>query len=612
MFSKVLIANRGAIATRIIRSLKQMGCQSVAVYNEADADSLHVLQADEAWSLGAGRASDTYLDQDKIFAIIEQSGAQAVHPGYGFLSENADFVERCERNGIAFIGPTTEQMQSFGLKHTARQLAEDNNIPLLPGSGLLDNVDEALAAADNIGYPVMLKSTAGGGGIGMQLCWNRDELAKIYDSVRRLGENNFSNSGVFIEKFIEYARHIEVQVFGDGHGKALALGERDCSTQRRNQKVIEETPAANISEAVRQQLHATAVRLVQAVNYRNAGTVEFVYDQRAEQFYFLEVNTRLQVEHGVTEQVFGVDLVNWMVKLAAGELDDLDRLAAGLKPSGHAIQARVYAEDPNKDFQPCAGLLSEVVFPERDYLRIDHWLEAGVEVSSLFDPMLAKVIVTAEDRNTAIARLDAALGDISLYGIETNIDYVREILHTDIFAKGDMFTRYLNDFVSHPHSIDVISAGTMTSIQDYPGRVGYWDIGVPPSGPFDHYSFRLGNRLLNNHESAAALEITLNGPSLRFNNDTQIVLCGADMDAHLDDQAIDFWQVIPVQRPVPPAPVPICASGTASSVRNTWAPAPPLPWASSVVTPGAPFAPVMYCISKPAPKCRKPSRWTTH
>ena len=547
MFTKVLIANRGAIATRVIRTLKQMGCASVAVYNEADADSLHVLQADERYSLGEGRASDTYLDQDKIFAIIEQCGAQAVHPGYGFLSENPGFVERCERNGIAFIGPTPEQMQCFGLKHTARQLARDNDIPLLPGTDLLDSVETALQAADEIGYPVMLKSTAGGGGIGMQLCWNRDELARIYDSVRRLGESNFSNSGVFIEKFIEYARHIEVQIFGDGQGKAIALGERDCSTQRRNQKVIEETPAANIPDDVRQALQQTAVRLVEAVNYRNAGTVEFVYDQKAGQFYFLEVNTRLHVEHGVTEQVFGIDLVDWMTRLAAGDMDELEKLSAELKPRGHAIQARVYAEDPNKDFQPCAGLLSEVVFPAGDDIRIDHWLEAGVEVSPLFDPMLAKVVVTADDRESAIQRLGEVLGDISLYGIETNIDYVRAILDTDIFISGDMFTRYLNDFTTQPCTIDVISSGTMTTIQDYPARIGYWDIGVPPSGPFDHYSFRLGNRLLGNDENAAALEITLNGPSLRFNNETQLVLCGADMDVHLDERAVAFWQVINVE-----------------------------------------------------------------
>lgn len=546
MFTKVLIANRGAIATRIIRTLKQMNCQSVAVYNQADVDSLHVQHADESYSLGAGRAAETYLDQDKLFAIIEQSGAQAVHPGYGFLSENAEFVKRCEQKGIAFIGPTAEQMQSFGLKHTARQLAEDNHIPLLPGTGLLDTVEQALHEAASIGYPVMLKSTAGGGGIGMQLCWSEDEMAKAYDSVRRLGENNFSNSGVFVEKFIEYARHIEVQVFGDGQGKALALGERDCSTQRRNQKVLEESPAPNIPDEVRHELQQTAVRLVEAVNYRNAGTVEFVYDQSSNQFYFLEVNTRLQVEHGVTEQVFGVDLVKWMLQLAAGELPELNDLQADLSPKGHAIQARVYAEDPNKDFQPCAGLLSDVQFPQADNLRIDHWLETGLEISPLFDPMLAKVIVTAGNREDALQQLDAALGETSLYGIETNINYVREILNTEIFKKGEIFTRYLNDFSTRPTSIDVISSGTLTTIQDYPARIGYWDVGVPPSGPFDQYSFNLANRLLDNTANCAGLEITLNGPTLRFNNATQIVLAGAAMDAHLDGEAVPFWQVIDI------------------------------------------------------------------
>ncbi|MCK5360854.1 MAG: 5-oxoprolinase/urea amidolyase family protein, partial [Gammaproteobacteria bacterium] len=547
MFTKVLIANRGAIATRIIRTLKQMGCQSVSIYNEADVDSLHVQYADESFSLGEGRAAETYLNQDKIFQIIKQSGAEAVHPGYGFLSENPEFVKRCVANGIAFIGPTTEQMLSFGLKHTARDLAEANGIPLLPGTGLLANLDEAVSASDKIGYPLMLKSTAGGGGIGMQLCWDQQELEKSFDSVRRLSENNFSNGGLFIEKFIEYARHIEVQVFGDGEGKAIAIGERDCSTQRRNQKVIEETPAPNLTTEVRNELHETAVQLVKAVNYRNAGTVEFVYDQKTDKFYFLEVNTRLQVEHGVTEQVFNVDLVEWMVKLAANELPELDELGKSLTPSGHAIQARVYAEDPNKDFQPCAGLLSEVSFPAADYLRIDHWLETGIEVSPYFDPMLAKVIVTAEDRLTAIQRLDTALGETSLYGIETNINYVREILNTDVFKQGDIFTRFLNSFIGHPRTIDVLSSGTLTTIQDYPGRTGYWNIGVPPSGPFDQYSFNLANRLLGNTIDAAGLEITLNGPSLRFNNDTQIVLGGAVMDAHLDDVAIDFWQVINVQ-----------------------------------------------------------------
>ncbi|MDY6980345.1 MAG: urea carboxylase [Pseudomonadota bacterium] len=543
MFDKVLIANRGAIATRIIHTLKKMGVRSVAVYNEADADSLHVIQADEAWSLGEGRAGETYLDQDKLFDIIERSGAQAVHPGYGFLSENPGFVQRCEKSGIAFIGPTAEQMQSFGLKHTARQLAEDSGVPLLPGSGLLDSVEQALEIAESIGYPVMLKSTAGGGGIGMQLCWNSEELSGAYDSVRRLSENNFSNSGVFLEKFIEYARHIEVQIFGDGLGDAVAIGERDCSSQRRNQKVIEETPAPNLNDNVRQELHATAVRLVQSVNYRNAGTVEFVYDQNSEEFYFLEVNTRLQVEHGVTEQVYGIDLVEWMIRLAANELPSLPN---DYHAEGHAIQARVYAEDPNKAFQPAAGLLSKVRFPEMPGLRIDHWIESGVEISPYFDPMLAKVIATAGNRDKAISLLDSALADTSIYGIETNIAYVREVLATDIFQQGNIYTRYLNDFVTRPLTIDVISAGTMTTIQDYPGRIGYWDVGVPPSGPFDSYSFRLANSLLGNAESAAGLELTLNGPTLRFNNATRIVLAGAEMQASLDDQSLPFWQVVEV------------------------------------------------------------------
>lgn len=543
MFTKVLIANRGAIANRIIRTFQSLGIESVAVYNEADADSLHVLNADHAFTLGEGRAVETYLDQDKLFNVIEKSGAQAVHPGYGFLSENPGFVERCETAGIAFIGPTAEQMRAFGLKHTARQLANDNQVPLLPGTDLLESVKQAQTAATDIGYPVMLKSTAGGGGIGMQLCWGEEQLSKSYDSVRRLSEANFSNSGVFLEKFIEYARHIEVQIFGDGKGNAVALGERDCSTQRRNQKVIEETPAPNIPDDVRQQLQDTAVRLVSAVNYRNAGTVEFVYDQKTNQFYFLEVNTRLQVEHGVTEQVYGLDLVEWMTKLAADELDDIKFLASQLSPKGHAIQVRVYAEDPNKEFQPSAGLLSEVQIPQKHNVRIDHWITTGIEVSPYFDPMLAKVIATADDRVSAMALLDSALADTMIYGVETNIDYVRDILKTDVFQQGQIYTRYLNEFTFKPNTIDIVSSGTMTTVQDYPGRVGYWDVGVPPSGPFDSYSFRLGNRLLDNAESAAGLEITLNGPTLKFNCATQVVLTGANMPSTLDGEPVAFWQV---------------------------------------------------------------------
>jgi urea carboxylase len=387
MFSKVLIANRGAIACRIIRTLKALGVQSVAVYSEADAQARHVREAHEAYLLGPAPAAESYLRAERILQIALDCGAEAIHPGYGFLSENPGFAQACEDAGIAFIGPTPEQMRAFGLKHTARDLAEQRGVPLLPGTGLLADAAQARAEALRIGYPVMLKSTAGGGGIGMRLVWSEDELSDAFASVQRLASANFKDAGLFLEKYVEQARHIEVQVFGDGAGTVLALGERDCSVQRRNQKVIEETPAPGLTNAQRSELHATAVRLAQAVNYRSAGTVEFVYDAATGQFYFLEVNTRLQVEHGVTEQVTGVDLVAWMVQLAAGDLPPLASLAP--TPQGAAIQVRLYAEDPAKNFQPSAGLLTEVVFPTD--ARVDGWVERGTEVPAWYDPMLAKL-----------------------------------------------------------------------------------------------------------------------------------------------------------------------------------------------------------------------------
>ncbi len=394
----------------------------------------------------------------------------------------------------------------------------------------------------------MLKSTAGGGGIGMQICADPATLEKAWDTVRRLSANNFSNDGVFLEKYIQRARHIEVQVFGDGQGGALALGERDCSAQRRHQKVLEETPAPNLPDKVRATLHDTARRLMEAVRYRNAGTVEFILDQDSHRFYFLEVNTRLQVEHGVTEQVYGVDLVDWMVRLAAGELPALARLGGGLSPRGHAIQARLYAEDPNKDFQPSAGLLTAVEFPEADgdALRIDHWIEPGLTVSPYYDPMLAKLIVHRADRDAALQALEDALADTLVEGIETNRGYLRAVLADPVFRDGAMTTRYLNDFRYRPRTLDVLAGGTLTTVQDYPGRQGYWPVGVPPSGPFDALSFRLGNRLLGNDEDAAGLEFTLNGPTLRFNSATRVALTGADMGATLDGEPVPTHRAFPV------------------------------------------------------------------
>ncbi|KIF60722.1 urea carboxylase [Pseudomonas fluorescens] len=540
MFEKILIANRGAIACRILRTINVLKAQGIAVYSEADAASLHISQAAEAHSLGEGAASATYLAVDKILKIAKQSGATAIHPGYGFLSENAAFAEACEAQGIAFIGPTPEQLRVFGLKHTARALAKQHGVPMLEGTDLLDSLDCALSAAEQVGYPVMLKSTAGGGGIGMRVCRSANELSESFEAVKRLGQNNFSDAGVFIEKYIERARHLEVQVFGDGCGEVIALGVRDCSVQRRNQKVLEETPAPSLPEGMADELCAAAIKLARAVNYRSAGTVEFVFDSEAQRFYFLEVNTRLQVEHGVTEQVWDVDLVRWMIELAAGDLPPLRELYQGLEPQGHAIQARLYAEDPGRDFQPSPGLLTAVQFPPANgvELRIDTWVEAGVEIPPYFDPMIAKLIAWAPTREQARAELHQALGDSLLYGVETNRDYLRQILLDAPFASGQPWTRCLENLLYHANTFEVLSAGTQTSVQDYPGRLGYWAVGVPPSGPMDSRALRLGNRLLGNEQGAAALEITMSGPILRFNCDAVVAVTGAPIALTLDAEPV--------------------------------------------------------------------------
>ena len=537
MFNKVLIANRGVIACRIIRTLKKMGIRSVAVYSEADARSLHVQLADEAVCIGAAPAAESYLRGERILEVARETGAQAIHPGYGFLSENAGFAEQCAEAGVVFIGPTPEQMRRFGLKHTARELAEHNGVPLLPGSGLLADVGHAHAEAARIGFPVMIKSTAGGGGIGMRLCWSVDELDEAYQSVDRLARANFKDAGIYIEKYVEHARHIEVQLFGDGKGGVIALGERDCSVQRRNQKVIEETPAPGLTHAVRKHLWDTAVRLGKAVQYQSAGTVEFVFDANNGEFYFLEVNTRLQVEHGVTEEVTGIDLVEWMLLQAAGELPALESFK--IAPAGASMQVRLYAEDPNKNFQPSSGVLSGIEFSQD--ARIETWVERGSEIPPYYDPMIAKIIVKAGNRKAALKKMHDALANTRVDGIETNLEYLRQIVKDEVFAEGKQTTRYLNAFHYQPNTIDVLEPGVQSTFQDYPGRLGYWNIGVPPSGPMDAVSFRLCNRLLDNAAEAAALELTVTGPTLRFNHDTVIALTGAAMSATLDGKTLPFW-----------------------------------------------------------------------
>ncbi|MEM6908749.1 MAG: urea carboxylase [Pseudomonadota bacterium] len=538
----VLIANRGAIATRIIRTVQAMGLRSVAVYSEVDADSLHVSQADEAVCIGPAPASESYLNIERIIAAARESGAGLIHPGYGFLAENAGFVEACEEAGITFIGPSPDNICTFGLKHSARKLAEASGVPLAPGSGLLKDADEAVRAADAIGYPVMLKATAGGGGIGMRICEDPVAVREGFASVARLGEGNFGDAGVFLERFIARARHIEVQIFGDGQGHVLPLGERDCSLQRRNQKVVEEAPAPNLPDDIRAELIAAAVRLGEAARYRSAGTVEFLYDAARGEFYFLEMNTRLQVEHGVTEEVMGIDLVEWMIRGARGDYSFLERDPP--KPNGHALQVRLYAEDPALDYRPTTGTITALHFPHD--IRADTWVVAGSAISAWYDPMIAKLIAHDCSRDAAIAAMQAALDETQLDGLETNLRWLREVVADDRFCVGDVDTRLLDAIAYQPQAVRVISGGTATSVQDWPGRLGYWAIGVPPSGPMDDRSFRMGNRVLGNPEGTAGLEVTFTGPTLEFIAPTRICLTGADFGATLDGEPVSRGKPIDV------------------------------------------------------------------
>jgi urea carboxylase len=537
MFRRVLIANRGAIACRIIRTLRRMGVSPVAVYSDADRHSPHVAQSDAAFRIGPASAAQSYLNQEAILDAARRTGAEAIHPGYGFLSENADFAEACEAAGIVFLGPTPEQMRTLGLKHLAREVAVEVDAPLLPGTGLLVDQAHATNEAARCGYPVMLKSTAGGGGIGMRVCRTPEELEAHFGAVARLGLANFGQAGVYLERFVERARHIEVQIFGDGDGGVLALGERDCSAQRRNQKVIEETPAPGLGADTRRLLFDASTRLARACGYRSAGTVEFLYDDERGEFFFLEVNTRLQVEHGVTEEATGIDLVEWMVRLGSGDLPALSTLAP--EPKGASIQVRVYAEDPSHGFRPTGGALTQVLLPKT--ARCETWVSNGTEVTPYYDPMLAKIIVRGDTREEAVGLLKVALAETRMAGVETNLEYLRRIVEEPTFVSGGFPTSFLDTVVYRPQAVEVIEPGMQTTVQDYPGRTGLWHVGVPPSGPMDTLSFRLANRLVGNPESAAGLECTLIGPSLRFHADAVVALTGADMDARLDGTTAPRW-----------------------------------------------------------------------
>lgn len=541
-----LIANRGEIAVRLVRSAQLLGMRAVAVFSDADWGAPHVRLADHAVRLGPSAPADSYLRVDAILDAARACGADMIHPGYGFLSEDGEFAAAVEAAGMVFVGPTPEQLRVFGTKHTARAAARAAGVPVFPGSDLLADAADALDAADGIGYPVMLKATGGGGGIGMQVCRNAVELRAAFERVARLAERSFGTAGVFVERFVDTARHVEVQIFGDGRGHVVSLGDRDCSLQRRNQKVIEEAPAPALPDDVRALLHESSRALAASVAYRSAGTVEFVYDPVREQASFLEVNARLQVEHPVTEAVTGIDLAAWMFRLGCGDTDMLTPYSAsGAVPvRGHAVEARLYAEDPSRDYRPSTGTVTAVSFP--DGVRVDTWIEDGTDVSSFYDPLLAKVIATGPGRADAFQNLGDALEHTVLHGIETNIGALQEALtHRDVIAAGHS-TATLAEVTDPRPRITVERPGLLTTVQDLPGRIGLWHIGVPPSGPMDDLSFRIGNRALGNPDGAAGLECTASGPALRVSHPTLVCVTGAECVVTVDGRPVPMWEPVEI------------------------------------------------------------------
>ncbi|MGM1034501.1 acetyl-CoA carboxylase biotin carboxylase subunit [Peribacillus frigoritolerans] len=444
MIRKILIANRGEIASRIIRTCKKLGILTVAVHSEADSDSPFVGLADEAYLLGGPRVQESYLNVNKILEIAKETGAEAIHPGYGFLSENADFARSCEEAGLIFIGPKPEIIQQMGNKVEARKTMEQAGLPLVPGFSrpLIDSA-EAAAVAEKIGYPVMLKAAAGGGGIGMQAVANEDELTKAFEGNQKRAQLFFGNGDMFIEKLIEKPRHIEIQVLADSFGNAVYLWERECSVQRRHQKVVEEAPSSFLDEETRNRMGMAAVKAVKSIGYSNAGTLEFLVDAD-KNFYFLEMNTRLQVEHPVTEEITGLDLVEQQIKIASG--NKLDFTQSEIKQDGHSIEVRIYAEDP-KTFYPAPGRITTMELPEGEGIRHELAVHGTSVVSHFYDPMIAKLVVSGDSRDKAIERLSEALASYKIEGIKTNLPLLMEIISHEAFSKGDTTTDFIAKYI---------------------------------------------------------------------------------------------------------------------------------------------------------------------
>ena len=444
MFQKILIANRGEIAVRIIRACREMGILSVAVYSEADREALHTQLADEAVCIGPAQTAESYLNMERILSAAIATKAQAIHPGFGFLSENEHFADMCVKSGIAFVGPSGELIGKMGNKSQARATMMEAGIPVVPGTKEpVYEAEQGLAIADEMGYPVMIKASSGGGGKGMRIASSHEEFENHFHLAQQESVNAFGDNTMYIEKYIEKPRHIEIQILADKFGNTLWLGERDCSIQRRHQKVMEESPCAVIDDNLRRRMGETAVQAAKAVHYENAGTIEFLLDKN-KNFYLMEMNTRIQVEHPVTEMVTGIDLVKEQIRIAAGESLKISQEEIRLK--GHAIECRINAEDPEKNFMPCPGTIEDLHFPGGNGVRIESALYNGYTIPPYYDSMVAKVIVHGEDRIDAIRKMRSALGEVVVDGITTNLDFQYDILNHPTFLSGDIDTHFIPDY----------------------------------------------------------------------------------------------------------------------------------------------------------------------
>ncbi|WKY04457.1 hypothetical protein Q1695_005451 [Nippostrongylus brasiliensis] len=528
--NRVLIANRGEIAIRVINSARKMGIESVAVFSDADRNALFVKKADKAFHIGPAAASQSYLNVDRIIETALKADAQGIHPGYGFLSENARFAERCAEAGIVFIGPPVQAIRDMGTKSLAKQIMQDAKVPVVEGFHGADQSDENLKVhALRIGFPVMLKAVYGGGGKGMRIAWSEAEFDEKLASARSEAMKSFGNDEMLVEKFVERPRHVEVQVFGDHHGNYVHLWERDCSVQRRHQKIIEEAPAPLISHETRLRLGESAVRAAAAVGYVGAGTVEFILDPRGD-FYFMEMNTRLQVEHPVTEAITGTDLVEWQFKVAQGEQIPLKQDQIPLK--GHAFECRVYAEDTKAgSFMPTAGKLDYVSFPSD--ARVDTGVVSGDEVSVHYDPMIAKVVVWGPDRVTAAAKLDQALAQTRISGLPTNIQFVRTVLKHPEFVKGNVYTDFIPD-----HQKELFSEEKQSDADLVEGAVGLALLRRPfnPRGPFEQIPFFRLNHAATEVIKLGEKEVTMTFLSA---NEMEVSFDGQKRAVSLNDVDVD-------------------------------------------------------------------------